>query len=135
MLPFYRSYILQILILCLSFVSSGRKACKTYKGKFSVVGTCTSALYALACLPGHGLLVFPVSQFTLFAQVKKGNKPDFHGAADATKAKELYEHFYSKVGDLYQRERVKDGVFQAMMDVGLVNDGPVCRFDPHWGAF
>ena len=66
-----------------------------------------------------------VSQFTLYAQVKKGNKPDFHGAADAEKAKELYNHFYNKVQNLYKPERVKNGVFQAMMEVGLVNDGPV----------
>ncbi|WEW60164.1 D-tyrosyl-tRNA(Tyr) deacylase [Emydomyces testavorans] len=69
--------------------------------------------------------VLCVSQFTLFAKVKKGNKPDFHGAADATKAKELYDSFYSKIGELYNQERVKNGVFQAMMEVGLVNDGPV----------
>lgn len=56
---------------------------------------------------------------------KKGNKPDFHGAADGEKAKELYEYFYSRVRDLYAPERVKNGVFQAMMEVGLVNDGPV----------
>lgn len=68
---------------------------------------------------------FTVSQFTLLAQIKKGNKPDFHHAADANKAKELYEHFYNKVQELYHAERVKNGVFQAMMEVGLVNDGPV----------
>ncbi|EER37793.1 peptidyl-prolyl cis-trans isomerase [Histoplasma capsulatum H143] len=69
--------------------------------------------------------VLCVSQFTLLAQIKKGNRPDFHHAADATKAKELYDHFYNKVGELYSVERVKNGVFQAMMEVGLVNDGPV----------
>jgi D-tyrosyl-tRNA(Tyr) deacylase len=67
----------------------------------------------------------PVSQFTLLGRVKKGNKPDFHGAAGAEKAKELYDHFYNKVRELYVPERVKNGVFQAMMEVGLVNDGPV----------
>ncbi|KAK2747918.1 D-tyrosyl-tRNA(Tyr) deacylase [Myotisia sp. PD_48] len=73
----------------------------------------------------HSGWVSLVSQFTLLATLKKGNKPDFHGAADATKARELYEYFYSRVQSLYSADRVKDGVFQAMMEVGLVNDGPV----------
>lgn len=58
--------------------------------------------------------------------MKKGNKPDFHGAADVEMARDLYEYFVNKVQDLYGAERVKNGVFQAMMEVGLVNDGPVC---------
>ncbi|MCJ1399363.1 D-tyrosyl-tRNA(Tyr) deacylase [Xylographa trunciseda] len=66
-----------------------------------------------------------VSQFTLAASTKKGNKPDFHGAAGGEKAKELYDYFFAKVQDLYEPEKVKNGVFQAMMEVGLVNDGPV----------
>jgi D-tyrosyl-tRNA(Tyr) deacylase len=66
-----------------------------------------------------------VSQFTLLASVKKGNKPDFHKSANGEKAKELYDQFFKKVQALYQADRVKDGVFQAMMDVALVNDGPV----------
>ena len=41
------------------------------------------------------------------------------------KAKELYDTFIGKVRSIYREDRVKDGVFQAMMDVGLVNDGPV----------
>lgn len=41
------------------------------------------------------------------------------------KGKELYDTFFSQVRSLYREDRVKDGVFQAMMDVGLVNDGPV----------
>lgn len=66
-----------------------------------------------------------VSQFTLLASTKKGSKPDFHGAAGGEKAKELYDHFYAKVREIYDPEKVKNGVFQAMMEVGLVNDGPV----------
>ena len=66
-----------------------------------------------------------VSQFTLLASTKKGNKPDFHRSASAAKGKELYDSFFSQVRSLYREDRVKDGVFQAMMDVGLVNDGPV----------
>ncbi|KAK3686263.1 D-tyrosyl-tRNA(Tyr) deacylase [Vermiconidia calcicola] len=66
-----------------------------------------------------------VSQFTLLASIKKGNKPDFHKSAPAAKGKELYDSFIGQVRSLYREDRVKDGVFQAMMDVGLVNDGPV----------
>ena len=66
-----------------------------------------------------------VSQFTLLASTKKGSKPDFHGAAGGEKVRELYDYFFTKVQDLYEPEKVKNGVFQAMMEVGLVNDGPV----------
>ena len=66
-----------------------------------------------------------VSQFTLLASTKKGNKPDFHRSAEPQKAKELYSAFFSRVQELYDAQKVKDGVFQAMMDVALVNDGPV----------
>jgi D-tyrosyl-tRNA(Tyr) deacylase len=79
----------------------------------------------LVPIDGRLLTLESVSQFTLLASVKKGNKPDFHKSANAEKAKELYEQFFNKVQALYQEDRVKDGVFQAMMDVALVNDGPV----------
>jgi D-tyrosyl-tRNA(Tyr) deacylase len=66
-----------------------------------------------------------VSQFTLLAKTTKGNKPDFHGAQGGEEAKRLYQYFFQKVRDGYVPERVKDGKFQAMMEVALVNDGPV----------
>ncbi|KAK8098431.1 uncharacterized protein PG998_013917, partial [Apiospora kogelbergensis] len=69
--------------------------------------------------------VLCVSQFTLLAQTKKGNKPDFHGAMGGDEAKLLYDYFFSKVQQSYNPEKVKNGVFQAMMEVALVNDGPV----------
>ncbi|KAK3684374.1 D-tyrosyl-tRNA(Tyr) deacylase [Vermiconidia calcicola] len=69
--------------------------------------------------------VLCVSQFTLLASTRKANKPDFHKSAPAAKGKELYDSFIGQVRSLYREDRVKDGVFQAMMDVGLVNDGPV----------
>jgi D-tyrosyl-tRNA(Tyr) deacylase len=71
------------------------------------------------------LTLSSVSQFTLLASTKKGNKPDFHGAAKGEHAKGLYDHFYSHLQALYGEQNVKNGVFQAMMEVGLVNDGPV----------
>ncbi|SPO06640.1 probable DTD1 - D-Tyr-tRNA(Tyr) deacylase activity [Cephalotrichum gorgonifer] len=66
-----------------------------------------------------------VSQFTLLAKTSKGNKPDFHLAAGPEEAKRLYHYFLQKVKAGYVEERVKDGRFQAMMEVALVNDGPV----------
>ena len=66
-----------------------------------------------------------VSQFTLHASLKKGNKPDFHQSASGEKARTLYDAFYNRVGELYDADKVKNGVFAAMMDVALVNDGPV----------
>jgi len=66
-----------------------------------------------------------VSQFTLLARTKKGTKPDFHGAANPEEAKKLYDIFVSAVGKEYRPDRVGDGRFQAMMEVALVNDGPV----------
>jgi len=69
--------------------------------------------------------VLCVSQFTLLASTKKGSKPDFHGALGGDQAKDLYQLFYAKVQQRYSPEKVKDGIFQAMMEVALVNDGPV----------
>lgn len=70
------------------------------------------------CLTQH-------SQFTLLATLKKGNKPDFHQSASGDKARTLYHSFYEKMGNLYEVDKVKNGLFAAMMDVALVNDGPV----------
>ncbi|KAI4865837.1 D-tyrosyl-tRNA deacylase [Hypoxylon rubiginosum] len=69
--------------------------------------------------------VLCVSQFTLLASTKKGNKPDFHGAMGGEEAKRLYQYFFDKVQQGYAADKVKNGVFQAMMEVALVNDGPV----------
>ncbi|MCJ1351663.1 MAG: D-tyrosyl-tRNA(Tyr) deacylase [Icmadophila ericetorum] len=69
--------------------------------------------------------VLCVSQFTILASTNKGNKPDFHKAANPAKAKELYDWFFNKVQELYEPEKVKNGIFQAMMEVELKNDGPV----------
>ncbi|TKA73641.1 hypothetical protein B0A49_05188 [Cryomyces minteri] len=69
--------------------------------------------------------VLCVSQFTLLASTDKGSKPSFHRSANGETARKLYDAFYSKIESLYTPDKVKNGVFQAMMDAGLVNDGPV----------
>ncbi len=70
---------------------------------------------------GGGLLV--VSQFTLYGDVSRGRRPSFVGAADPERAEGLYERFVGICREL--GEPVAAGRFGAMMDVELVNDGPV----------
>lgn len=67
--------------------------------------------------------ILSVSQFTLYGDVKKGRRPSFIEAARPEQAKPLWEYFNRKLEE--EGLRVKTGVFGAMMDVELVNDGPV----------
>ncbi|GMM30451.1 D-tyrosyl-tRNA(Tyr) deacylase [Martiniozyma asiatica (nom. inval.)] len=69
--------------------------------------------------------ILSVSQFTLYANVKKGAKPDFRKAQKGETAIELYKQFLKELQDGLGEENVKDGQFGAMMDVGIVNDGPL----------
>ncbi len=73
-------------------------------------------------ISGNALVV---SQFTLLADTRKGNRPSFTDAAPPETAERLYEKFVSSLRGEIGSENVKTGVFRAMMDVHLINTGPV----------
>src|SRR4051794_7436637 len=75
---------------------------------------------SLLDISGHMLVV---SQFTLYGDTRRGRRPSFIAAAPPEDASRLYEHFVSSA----RRDisKVETGTFRAMMDVELVNDGPV----------
>ncbi len=72
---------------------------------------------------GGSMLV--VSQFTLYADTRRGNRPSFIDAAPPEIAEPLYKVFVDRLRQSLGDSRIAEGVFRAMMDVGLVNDGPV----------
>lgn len=72
---------------------------------------------------GGNILI--ISQFTLHAQTKKGNRPSFIQAALPNVAEPLYTAFVEKCRYLLTSERIRTGVFGADMKVSLINDGPV----------
>ena len=70
---------------------------------------------------GGGILV--VSQFTLYGDARRGRRPGYSAAANPVDANRLYEHFVARLRP--SGLSVATGVFRAMMDVALVNQGPV----------
>lgn len=80
---------------------------------------------------GGGLLV--ISQFTLYGDVRKGRRPSFEKAARPEEARRLYQYFLAAAGR--RGLDVQAGIFQAEMQLELVNDGPVtilCDSPSEW---
>ncbi|MDQ1390706.1 MAG: D-aminoacyl-tRNA deacylase [Acidobacteriaceae bacterium] len=72
---------------------------------------------------GAGGSVLAVSQFTLYGDVRRGKRPSFDAAAPPEKARQLYEFFVERIRA--SGLRCETGCFQEMMQVELMNDGPV----------
>ena len=70
-----------------------------------------------------GGAVLAVSQFTLYGDTRRGKRPSFEAAARPEQARTLYEYFVERIRG--QGLRCETGQFQAMMQLELVNDGPV----------
>ena len=66
-----------------------------------------------------------VSQFTLYADTKKGHRPSYIEAAQPELAMALYDSFCGYLFETVGKDKVKTGKFRAMMDVEIINDGPV----------
>ena len=69
--------------------------------------------------------VLVISQFTLYGDARKGNRPNFTAAAKPELAEDLYNKFIARVENNIGADKVKKGIFGAMMNVNIFNDGPV----------
>ncbi|KAL3805898.1 hypothetical protein HJC23_007859 [Cyclotella cryptica] len=72
-----------------------------------------------------GFEILCVSQFTLYGTLSKKNQPDYKLAMKSVQAEEMYTMFLGMLKEGYEENKIQDGKFGEMMDVELVNDGPV----------
>jgi D-aminoacyl-tRNA deacylase len=77
---------------------------------------------ALRDINGDALII---SQFTLYGETSKGNRPSFIEAAKPEIAEPLYKKFIERMREHLGNLKVKEGIFGAMMEVKIINDGPV----------
>ena len=78
--------------------------------------------FSLQDVDGEAIVI---SQFTLYGDASRGNRPGFTEAARPEEAIPLYERFISRMKHNIGSDKVKSGIFGAMMDVKIINDGPV----------
>ena len=69
--------------------------------------------------------ILVISQFTLLASTKKGNKPSWHKAAGQILARKLYDRFIVFLKKMYSEQNVKTGFFGENMKINVTNDGPL----------
>lgn len=69
--------------------------------------------------------VLIISQFTLYGDARRGNRPSFSDAAEPSKANDYYQKFINRVSENIGKDKVRCGIFGAMMLVKIMNDGPV----------
>ena len=69
--------------------------------------------------------VLVISQFTLYSETSKGNRPSFIEAAKPELAVPLYNKFIKRMKENLGQDKVKEGLFGEMMEVKIINDGPV----------
>jgi D-tyrosyl-tRNA(Tyr) deacylase len=113
-----------LLVLC-AFAASDVTACVTWMAaKLAELRIFPDGEGKMNCsLREAGGAVLAVSQFTLYADCRKGRRPSFVGSAPAAQAAALYADFLAALRA--EGLAVSSGVFQAMMEVELVNEGPV----------
>lgn len=72
-----------------------------------------------------GMQILVISQFTLHADTRHGNRPSFTDASLPERAEHLYNHYIEECKNLLGYHKVHEGKFGAMMKIKLINDGPV----------